>query len=243
MKAVSTFCAAIDAAGIRDRFYRLNLFAGTGLNAALVPLYRGPSRTGTQYGNATDTNNGPFVSGDYVETGASGGLLGNFSSKYLDTGLTQATVGVNGHQAFYHDRTGSKLGTLSLGGATDAARTQRYRQVALSGADVLLAFFGGIIPVSYSGIVPGFDLTTRRGDTDLEHYVAGASVAYAASSASASTINVNFGVFATIATDGPFAYWGDRIKAYSFGLDMTTAQVEDYYDAMQAFQTALGRNA
>ena len=43
LAAVSDFCNAIDAAGIRDRFYRLNLFAGTGLNAALVPLYRGPT--------------------------------------------------------------------------------------------------------------------------------------------------------------------------------------------------------
>jgi hypothetical protein len=51
--AVTDFCNAIDAAGIRDRFYRLNGFCGTGLNACLVPLYRGPSLSGTQYGNAT----------------------------------------------------------------------------------------------------------------------------------------------------------------------------------------------
>ncbi len=79
--AVTNFCNAIDAAGIRGKFYRLNLFCGTGLNACLVPLYRGPSLSGTQYGNATETNNGPFVSGDYVETGTGGGLLGNGTSK------------------------------------------------------------------------------------------------------------------------------------------------------------------
>ena len=90
MKAVSTFCAAIDSAGIRDRFYRLNLFAGTGLSACLVPLYRGQSRTGTQYGNITDTN-ANFVSGDYVETGATGGLKGlRTSTKRLNTGLAPA---------------------------------------------------------------------------------------------------------------------------------------------------------
>jgi hypothetical protein len=31
LTAVSRFCASISAAGIRDRFYRLNLFCGTGL--------------------------------------------------------------------------------------------------------------------------------------------------------------------------------------------------------------------
>jgi len=74
LNAVSKFCASISSAGIRDRFYRLNLFCGTGLAACLMPLYRGPSLGGTQYGGTTDTNNGPFVSGDYTETGTSGGL-------------------------------------------------------------------------------------------------------------------------------------------------------------------------
>jgi hypothetical protein len=249
LAAVNSFCNAIDAASIRDRFYRLNLFAGTGLNAALVPVYRGASLGGTQYGNATDTNNGPFVSGDYAETGASGGLLGNGSSKYLDTGLTQATVEVNGHHAFYHDRTGSKVGSRSLGGATNGARTQRYTNFASTGTDALSATFGGTQIATASGILPGLNLTTRRGNTDLEQYAAGVSVATNTLSASASTIAINFGVFATLglsdtnAVDTAFGYWNDRIKAYSFGLDMTTAQAEDYYDAMQAFQTALGRNA
>jgi hypothetical protein len=93
LTAVNNFCRSIDAAGIRDRFYRLNLFAGTGLPAALVPLYRGQSLTGTQFGNTTDTNNGPFVSGDYAETGASGGLTSNGTSKHLNTGLKADALG------------------------------------------------------------------------------------------------------------------------------------------------------
>jgi hypothetical protein len=88
MKAVSKFCADIDAAGIRDRFYRVSLMAGSNLNAALVPLYRGQSRTGTQYGNTTDTNDN-FVSGDYAENS---GLDGNGSNKRLGTGLLRSTM-------------------------------------------------------------------------------------------------------------------------------------------------------
>jgi hypothetical protein len=56
LAAVSRFCFAIDAAGIRDRFYRLNLFCGDNLQACLVPLYRGPTSGGTQYGTPTDIN-------------------------------------------------------------------------------------------------------------------------------------------------------------------------------------------
>ena len=91
LKAVSDFCRSIDSAGIRDRFYRLNLFCGTGLEACLVPLYRGQSLTGTQIGNTTDTNSN-FVSGDYAETGASGGLKGNGTNKRLDTGLAGSSL-------------------------------------------------------------------------------------------------------------------------------------------------------
>jgi len=50
MQAVSDFCAAIDAAGIRSSFLRLNLVCGGNLAAARTPLYRGASATGTQYG-------------------------------------------------------------------------------------------------------------------------------------------------------------------------------------------------
>jgi hypothetical protein len=106
--AVNQFCVDIENApggSIRDRFYRLNLFCGGNLNAALVPLYRGPSLGGTQYGGTTDTNNGPFVGvgTDYAETGASGGLTGNGSSKYLATGLTTAALPTlsTGHLSAY----------------------------------------------------------------------------------------------------------------------------------------------
>ena len=53
LTAVNVFCKAVDSAGLRSVFYRLNLFCGGNLSSALVPLYRGPARTGTQYGNAT----------------------------------------------------------------------------------------------------------------------------------------------------------------------------------------------
>jgi len=249
--AVDAFCNAIDAAGIRDRFYRLNLFAGAGLNAALVPLYRGPSLAGTQYGNTTDTNNGPFVSGDYAETGASGGLLGNGSSKYLDTGLTVATVGVNGHLAFYHDKTGrSTASSKALGGSTNGSRSQRFVNFASGGIDSLVAVYGDTDIAGDSGILPGFSLATRRSATDLEIYADAVSVDTNAATASVTAITNNFGVFGVLgagdvatADDGAYGYWNDRIKAYSFGLDMTAQQVSDYYTAMQAFQTALGRNA
>ena len=80
--AVTRFCVAITAAGLRSRFTRLNVVCGNSLGASLVPIYRGPSRSGTQYGSTTDTNNN-FVSGSYAEAT---GLTGNASTRYLTVG-------------------------------------------------------------------------------------------------------------------------------------------------------------
>jgi hypothetical protein len=94
MAAVTTFCRSIDSAGLRGRFYRLNLFCGDGLSAVLVPLYRGQSRTGTQYGNTADTNVN-FVSGDYT---LASGLTGNGSNKYLGLALKPGQLAVDSAQ-------------------------------------------------------------------------------------------------------------------------------------------------
>jgi hypothetical protein len=85
MQAVSDLCQAVDDNSLRDRFVRLNLCCGANVQAAVVPLYRGPSPIGPTYGNQVDTNVGPFVTGsDYT---ASGGFYGN-DYKWLETGVT-----------------------------------------------------------------------------------------------------------------------------------------------------------
>jgi hypothetical protein len=37
-------------------------------------------------------------------------------------------------------------------------------------------------------------------------------------------------------------FFGGRLSSYSIGLSMTALQASSYYTALQAFQTALGRN-
>jgi hypothetical protein len=80
--AVTRFCVAIAAAGLRSKVWRLNVFVGNSIAAAMVPIYRGPSRSGTQYGGSLDTNNN-FASGSWTEAG---GLVGNGSTRYLTLG-------------------------------------------------------------------------------------------------------------------------------------------------------------
>lgn len=248
LSAVDKFCKSIDSAGIRDRFYRLNLLCGTGLNAALVPLYRGPSRTGTQYGNTTDTNNGPFVSGDYAETGSSGGLLGNGSTKYLDTGVNASTFGREStHLGVYGtslNDAGSSYG--SLGGARNASAGNL---IQLDGKRVTASntYFSNSAPsspVSGSPVASsGHVLGVSASSTDLQMYVAGASTGSVTTDRGAGAlVSQPIYIFANNFNGSPTDRSSMRCRGYSFGIGMTSAQALAFYTAMQAFQTALSRN-
>lgn len=244
LAAVSKFCFSIDAANIRDRFYRLNLFCGNNLLACLVPLYRGQSRTSTQYGNTTDTNNGPFISGDYTETTASGGLwyggVGTNTSKRLDTGFPANTLTVGDrHLAAYE----------IVNATTDYSGSLQYFSSAI-GRHWRLGTWTNVNNYIYSAFAnvggqpvftkaTGFIVGQNDSDTAGTIYRNGVSVSSVtggiANAVDSSTVQV------LGHSSGEFSE--ARLGGYSIGQRFTsTQQVAAYYSAMQAFQTALGRN-
>ena len=247
MKAVDTFCKEIVTAGIRDRFYRLNLFAGSDLSACLVPLFRGPDRTGTQYGNATDTNNN-FVSGDYVETGSTAGLTGNGSTKFLNTGLAPnaaTEIGATGHLAVHGVVNPSTSGNAVIG--TDNGSNQFWwiRQVGSASFQTTATYGGGVSTASITNawLDGSLILSTRRSATELEAYKNGVSVATVATIASPSALSIPFYVFASNRNNSAIIHAANTIGAYSIGASMTGAQATSYYNAMKTLQATLGRNA
>jgi hypothetical protein len=242
LAAVSKFCAAIASAGIRDRFYRLNLFCGTGLNAALVPLYRGPSLGGTQYGNATDTNVGPFVTGDYNETGVSGGLNSGASnsSKYLRTGIApsdMSAVCTNVHASVYSR-------------AVMSSNSQAIGAVAFS---FFPAYGGDRVFFRTNGNNSGFEgtvttpsghiLAVRTGATVADLYRNGSSQgATPANSGTTASETSKLLVFGTGGSETASVFFPGTLQMYSLGLGMTAPQAAAFYSAVQAFQTSLTRN-
>ena len=247
LSAVDKFCKAIASAGIRDRFYRLNLFCGTGLNAALVPLFRGPSLGGTQYGNATDTNEGGlFVSANYNETGASGGLQGaSASSKRLRTGLAQNTMPTgNVHLAAYNIAKSTATSDVDVGARSNAA--SQYSELLLASSTTTYGFNN--FSVTYS--IASDSAYTQAGafmlgscvGTAHTLYKNGSSAGTSNAAAAASTAST-FSVFSTENEAGSGSdYTNARLGGYSIGLSMTAAQAAAYNTAMQTFQTALTRN-
>jgi hypothetical protein len=244
MKAVSKFCGDIDKAGLRDRFYRLNLFCGSNLNAVLVPLYRGPSRTGSQFGNTTDTNNGPFVSGDYSE---SSGLKGNGSSKYLETGVAMTFLGTNQLHMFVSFNPEVAEFRMLLAARANLAGSvaveNNYNGTTANRPRTAL-FSGGFQPDHLSPITGRTQYWINNSSNPIEIYGRNVNLNnFNNAGAYSATNNEAFLVFAGNQTGtGIAGHGGQRIDAYSFGAAFTTtAQRNDFHTAMSDFRTTLGR--
>ena len=256
LKPVSDFCTAIDAAGIRSKFLRLSLVCGGNLSAARVPLYRAGSSTGTQYGNTTDTNAGPFVSADYTEAT---GLNGNGSTKYFDTGLTIGTVKTFGadydncHVAVYN-RT-SQIGPHF--GAYDGGNLYFYNALAMD-AGFTSPSIADEQPVLRAGTVNygegelygtpaayGFHLGVKTGESAGAYELNGADITDASTPYGYSFETTDASpLFFMGSSDGENLYQAcnGRLSHYSVGTSLTALQRSAYYAAVLAFQTALGRN-
>lgn len=257
--AVSAFCRAIDAAGIRDRFLRLNLVCGTGLSAALVPLYRAASLGASALGSTTDTNNGPFVSGDYAETGSTGGLKGNGTSKYLATGFGTNLLGSLSDMHIAFSATALETATTTSGvlhigtdttggnsvcdiGLLNYPSSTRSRAMRLfSGTNYPFQPSSGLEMASARGSEEPLMVATRTANNVATLYGSGAQIAQDTVTRSpASTTNGIF-VCATNGNGSPGAYSSMRLRCYSIGNGLTAAQVRAYTAAIVAFNTALDR--
>jgi hypothetical protein len=98
-------------------------------------------------------------------------------------------------------------------------------------------------PVTPTYTSPVFVVASRTSSTNIVAYANG--VGGTASTATASMTNPAspFLVFARNLNGTATAHFGQRLRAYSIGEGMTGPQVSAFNTAMQAFQTALSRNA
>lgn len=254
MDAVYRFCQAIQAQGVRPLLWRVNLFCGTGLASALVPLYRGPSLSGTQYGNTTDTNGGNnFAAGNYTETGATGGLVGNGTSRYLDTGLKPATVGTSAHLSCHVTNGGTKSNMFMMGcdNAFDSGWTTNSLDYGSSSiARGTVSNGAGVVSDNSMGTAYSVCVSSLRSTGAMQTIYFNGGMAGRPWNAANGVNNPTFQtqpdwsiyVFASNRKGTAVAYGNDTIAAYSIGLHMQAAAVAAYYQALAAFMTDMGRN-
>lgn len=242
LTAVSNFCRSINAAGLRDKFYRLNLFCGDNLSAALVPLYRAESSTASVRGNTTDTNNN-FVSGDFANTGTAAGLKGNGSTKYLATGLPgNSLTATNTHMAFGLLATETSSGYKCAIGVYDGIRisaiylrrSDSFLSCGAGAGGSSSAYFGDVIQSSslaIGNILASYPTMYRNG------LASGSSA-----TTSANIANTTAHTVFAINNNGAIEQYTDsRIGSYSLGLALTASQAVSYSNALAAFNTALSR--
>jgi len=241
LAAVSTFCAAIDTAGIRAKFLRLNLFAGTGLAAAMQPLYYSTTAGGAAVGASSDTAVN-LVAGDYNETGASSGVKGAAaSSKYINTGLPQSNMleGDN-HLSVYVHLTNdyqSLMGCDTSGTAYSPSTVYKILDYGVTSYYGGTASITGTITRTYPTLLVG----TRNGTTTTLYSNGTAGTPSTGTQSVNTSAPYPFYLFGTNVGGTLSQVTSNRFNCYSIGLGMNSTQVAAYRDALAAFRTTMGR--
>lgn len=248
LAAVSTFCASIQAAGIRNRFSRLNLFCGNSdasLNAVRTPLYLSSSFGGSVLGDSTDTNVN-FVQGDYAETGASGGLKGNGINKHLLTGLLASTFShTDNHLAIYGEdfNSGSNFGFgVAARGAAAANPIALWVRISSTAANRFDSTTTAAGVTAASAITSGHLIGSTVAINDIRIIQNGSQSDIVTSTRTVGTpAAIQFAIFGVNDNGSVGSRTAARLSAYSIGNGLTNTQAAAYYTALHAFQTTLGR--
>jgi hypothetical protein len=139
--ALNTFCNSIELAGLRNKFYRLNLFCGNNLSSCRVPLFNAISYNNVQYGYDQDSIFNFSIS-DYSE---SSGLRSASTTGYLDTGVIAASFELNNiHMGvgILSTDTSTAVINRTLIGLQDGTSPQQFSLDVASSANAGLAIFG-----------------------------------------------------------------------------------------------------
>lgn len=248
LRAASDFAAAANASGpggFRSALYRLNLFAGGNLSGCLVPFYLGPNST-TSVGSSTDTN-ANFVSADFTATGTGGGLKGNGTTKYLNTGLapnalpsvtsihlsTSTANAASGNYVFMGSRDGSQTGHFTLDEWSPTYPGRFFR---------CGTFTAGQFPlVTSPGAAEPHLIGSRTSATSAVIYRSGVSAASNTTSVTPTSHANAFYVFGANLTGGNTGPSAATLRMYSIGTGLDATQAAAFSAAVIAFNSALGR--
>lgn len=234
--ALNTLETTGRAEGWWSSITRLNCFVGDGIAAALVPLRNvgGPVRdtnVGMTYARAT-------------------GFQTNGTSQYLNTGVNPPVA--TGGMSLYLRTAQPSVGTgyQPMGSRNASSQFFGFRANSSSGgaatAGSVVAAHGGWTPygiITTGGMTAGLWQISRVSDTDGKLFKNGAQVATSTTSITAADpgFPVYVGGVNGAGTVAFYAAANSRFGAYHLGTGMTPTQAASFYTAMQAFQTALGR--
>jgi hypothetical protein len=243
LQAVSDFCTAIDAAGIRNKLYRVNLFCGDNLRACLVPLYTSPSAGSAPVGGyAVDLNTG-FIGSDYLEKGiGTGGLRGNgTAAKKLSTGLRPQDIVANsatGHYGMYIPPFSLPTFRVETPVSSFSGGTRihfDYRNG--SGVIGVKAAWAGNVTGSGIANPSGLIVADRSSSTRFDQYQQGVSVANTTTAIGTIEPMPQYEIFSNQLTN----YTSNPLFGYTLGSSLTASEHVAYSAAWNTFQASLSR--
>ncbi|HYE30556.1 MAG TPA: hypothetical protein VEH27_03945 [Methylomirabilota bacterium] len=231
LKAIEKFVRDCKNDLIWDKLLEVGPFAGDNLTAALVKLkHQGQSAL-------TNVN---FISGDYQERGSNGGLLGNASTKYLNTGMNAQSLPDNGHLSFYLREDVVSAGNRVLLGAR--VTTDQYWLGSQIPASEIRALYGGTVStLQGSAITKGFYLCSRLSSTNFALYRDGGLLNATSSAVVHAKPNADILVFGYTTNGSPGAHLGSRGSFYSIGHGLTASESQALASAVQTLQLNLNR--
>jgi hypothetical protein len=230
--AVQTFVATMKLTNLWSLCDEIGVFAGSNLSAALVKL---------KYKTIPSLLNSNFVEADYSEAT---GLLGNGTTKYLDTGyVAYNSLPDTCHLSFYLREASATAGNRVFVAVLGNGATDQFALFSNSGNNDVTGRLGNLTAASQSGApIAAFYQTSRQSLTDLRLYRNGAQMG--SPIATAVTLNKPAYSFYLWAYNNSGLAGGRLDKRgcfYSIGKSMDPEQSSNFYKIVQALQTALGR--
>ena len=244
INAVTAFVSGLVADGLTSKMIAVCPFAPDSLIAALTPI---PALTTA--GNDPWTNHN-FVSGDLTANG----LVGDGSSKYLDTGLAPAVIfSTNGNAGLtlyvFQNVSEAKL-DFSVQNNVGADTFELYPPRSGDGgffacwSEVASDLVTGTLPNLFNGYISGNRTSTgfaqmTRANSGTPHAVAGTNTTAVAHSHSSVTSNLF--VFTGNNSGSPFnLYSSKRLSFAAVHLGLTTSDSNNFFNRIQTLRTSFG---
>ncbi len=232
--ALSTFLQAIYGSTLFCKMIFVNCLVPDSLTAALTPLIQAA-------GSASWTNHN-FIAGDLTVNG----LIGNGSSKYLDTGATPSPTlegQLLGMSAYVHTYGGGTfLGSAVVTTYTNAVLLQVGATVAVYDCP----YASGTGRVTASGLTnpTGYISANRTAVNDARIYAASSGVAHAQIGVSTTSTSLQVNALNLWAFAGNYptnpTYSSARVSFLAFHRGLTLAESAAFYAAIQALRQNLG---
>jgi hypothetical protein len=234
-QAVDYFVRSCIDAGVWLKLTEVYPICGNDLTTALVKL----KHAGNPLLTAVN-----MVAADYQESGASGGIAGNGSTKYINSNFPQNALAAAAHMSVYLRENEAAGAARYWFAANSTTPSIEQTIIGTPNGSIQQGMLGGNSSSASSGGAPnaGFYYVERNSGTDLQLWYQGAQVATSALATTPAYQNLNLFICARNAGGGPGSHSAKKISFCSVGLPLSASEKTVFYNAVVALQTSLNRN-